>query len=121
MNENVKKFMELVFAEGAESIERMNKANKEELIVMAAERGIKLTEEEFEEKTGKISDDELDAVTGGYIMKSDSGWYSIIDDNTGMPLAVYRSKSKAENASEHLGVSSQEISTDEWKKLFDAH
>ena len=119
MNENVKKFMELIFAEGAESIERMNKANREEVIKMAAERGITLTNDDFEDKSGEISDDELGAVTGGYIMKSDSGWYSVIDDNTGMPLAVYSSKSKAEKASDRLGVSSQEIGADEWKKLFD--
>lgn len=66
MNEKVKKFLELVSAEGQESIERMNKADKDELIAMAAQKGITLTEEDFKPQSGELSDDEMEAVAGGY-------------------------------------------------------
>ncbi|MBR1751583.1 MAG: Nif11-like leader peptide family RiPP precursor [Ruminococcus sp.] len=67
MSENLKKFMEAVSAEGQETIEKVNNADKETLIAIAAERGITLTDADFEQELpeGELSDDELDAVAGG--------------------------------------------------------
>ena len=67
MSENLKKFMEAVSAEGQEMVEKVNGADKDTLIALAAERGITLTDADFEQAQpdGELSDDELDAVAGG--------------------------------------------------------
>ena len=40
--------------------------SQEELIVLAKELGLKLTEEDFVQPVAELSDDELDAVAGGF-------------------------------------------------------
>lgn len=76
MSENLKKFLELVSKDEALKQKAMacNDMEKEDAIrvsiALAKEVGIELTEADFAKKEadGELSDDELDAVTGGYTM-----------------------------------------------------
>ena len=64
MTENMKQFLETV-SKNDELIEKVNKMNKDELVALAKELGITLTEEDFEKPVEELSDDELDTVAGG--------------------------------------------------------
>jgi len=65
MTEDMKNFLETVSA-SRELTEKISTANKEELIAMAKELGIKLTDEDFvKSDVQAMSDDELDAIVGG--------------------------------------------------------
>jgi len=64
MSENLKKFLETVSA-NEKLAEKTGRASREELLAMAKELGLALTEEDFLQKSGELSDDELDAVAGG--------------------------------------------------------
>ena len=67
MTGNSRIFLEMVCEEGEAAMERLQKADKDEIIAWAEEKGIALTEEDFTspEDYGLISDKELEAVTGG--------------------------------------------------------
>lgn len=64
MTENMKRFMELVSA-NRELANRLNSAPEDEIIAMAKSLGVALTAADFERRDGGLSDDELDAVSGG--------------------------------------------------------
>lgn len=64
MTENLKKFLETVSAQ-EELGKKASAASKEELMAMAKELGLELTEADFEQKSAELSDDELEAVSGG--------------------------------------------------------
>ena len=67
MTDNMRKFLEAV-SQDRELTEKLNKAETPEAIVaLAAEKGFALTAEDLkpEERTGEVSDEELDTVTGG--------------------------------------------------------
>ena len=64
MTENMKKFMEAM-SEHPELVDRAAAAQKEELFAIAKELGVELTDADFEQQTVELSDDELDAVSGG--------------------------------------------------------
>lgn len=64
MTENMKKFLATV-SENAELRAKANIMSKEELIAMAKELGIALTEKDFAQPSDQLEDDELTAVTGG--------------------------------------------------------
>lgn len=63
MTDNMKKFLELVSGNDALAAKFSN-ASKDEIIAIAREQGITLTEADFE-STAEVSDDELNAVAGG--------------------------------------------------------
>lgn len=67
-NDNLKKFMEVVSAEGDETIKKLTNADQETVISMAKERGITITPDDFvddEDKAEDLSKDELASVAGG--------------------------------------------------------
>jgi len=64
MTENMKKLMEAISA-NPELAERLENATKEDVIAIAKELGIELTDADFEQQPSELSDDELDAVAGG--------------------------------------------------------
>lgn len=63
MTENLKKFLETV-SKSDELTARIGSMGKEELITLAKELGIELTENDFVQKS-ELDDDDLDAVVGG--------------------------------------------------------
>lgn len=65
MSENLKKILELASQDEAFAKE-LQSADKETLIRMAKERGITLTEEDFQKPDKELSEEELDSVAGGY-------------------------------------------------------
>ncbi len=70
MTENMKKILEMISKEDHETVEKLKKANKEELIAWAAGKGVTLTEADFvkqepAEEEGEVSLNEADAVAGG--------------------------------------------------------
>lgn len=68
MTDNLKKFLELVSAEDKAYAEKVCKADVDELIALAAEKGVTLTAADFEQPgdaEGEVSVDEADAVAGG--------------------------------------------------------
>ena len=65
MTESMKKFLEAVSRDEALTA-KVGSLGKEELIALAKELGITLTEADFSEPSGELDDDELDAVTGGW-------------------------------------------------------
>lgn len=70
MSENMKKFLELVSQESKEYQEKLNTiSDKDEIIRLAAEKGVTLTDDDFnaEDVKGEVSLDEADAVAGGGI------------------------------------------------------
>lgn len=64
MTENMKKFLEEV-SKNEELCKKLNSADQETIIAMAGELGMELTEADFAQNNA-LSDDELDAVAGGY-------------------------------------------------------
>lgn len=64
MTENMKKLLELA-SNNPEFQEKIRNATRENLIALAKEAGIALTDADFEVSVGEVSDNELDAVTGG--------------------------------------------------------
>lgn len=67
MTDNLRKFLEAASADEAFA-EKLSKAKTAEAVIaLAAEKGFTLTEEEIrpKERSGEISDDEMDAVAGG--------------------------------------------------------
>lgn len=63
MTENMKKFLEKLSEDKALS-EKACKLEKNELIALAKELGLELTEVDFEQLGSEISEDELDMVAG---------------------------------------------------------
>ena len=66
MTENMKKFLEAV-SKNDELTAKINTMTKEELLALAKELGIELTDADFEKPAGELSDDELDTVAGGEV------------------------------------------------------
>ncbi len=64
MTENMRKFLAAV-SKNDELTKKINTMTKEELIALAKELGVDLTDADFAEPTNELSDDELDAVAGG--------------------------------------------------------
>lgn len=64
MTENMKKFLEAV-SKSEELTAKVGGMGKEELIALAKELGIELTEDDFVQKI-ELDDDELEAVSGGW-------------------------------------------------------
>lgn len=64
MNDNMKKLAALASKDKGLS-EKLRKASKEEVIALAKEHGITLSEADFEAPHGSVSEDELAAVAGG--------------------------------------------------------
>ena len=67
MTENMKKFLEEA-SKDKEYLEKVNKAETPEAVIaLAAEKGFTLTAEDLkpDQPSGKLNDDELDAVAGG--------------------------------------------------------
>ena len=65
MTDNMKVFLEMI-AQDAELAERAVAMSADELKELARARGIELTDGDFEQGAGAVSDDELNAVAGGY-------------------------------------------------------
>jgi len=67
MTGNLKKFLELACAEGREYVKRLQSADRDGIIALAAEKGIELTEADFAQPDaeGEVSLDEADGVAGG--------------------------------------------------------
>ena len=64
MTENMKKFLELV--SGNDELYRsFSNATKEDIVALARELGMELTEADFSQPNVELSDDELDVVAGG--------------------------------------------------------
>ena len=63
MTDNLKRFLEAVSA-NAEMMKKLDKASKEDIISLAAELGIELTDADFVQRN-ELSEDELDTVVGG--------------------------------------------------------
>lgn len=65
MTENLKKFLEAV-TQNKELAEKINQeSDPKQLIALAKEMGLTLTEADLEKKAEEIDDDDLDNVTGG--------------------------------------------------------
>lgn len=64
MTENMKKLLEAV-TKNEELVKKISTMTKENLIALAKEMGIELTEADFEKNDAELSDDELDCVNGG--------------------------------------------------------
>ena len=65
MNENVKKFFELLSKDKELAKKVCAMTELEEIIALAGELGCPLTEADFEAPNGEMSEDELNAVAGG--------------------------------------------------------
>ncbi|MBQ8639637.1 MAG: Nif11-like leader peptide family RiPP precursor [Lachnospiraceae bacterium] len=65
MTENMKNFLKKV-SEDKTLAEKVGKLEKAELIALAKELGIELTEADLAQEEGEISENEMDAVVGGY-------------------------------------------------------
>ena len=64
MTENLKKFLEEVSKE-KDLLKKIQSREKEEIIVLARELGIDLTDADFEAPEGELSEKELTGVSGG--------------------------------------------------------
>ena len=64
MSENLKKFMEMIF-ENNELKRKATAMNKEEIVALAKEMGIELTDADFELSEVELSERELADVSGG--------------------------------------------------------
>ena len=85
MTDNSKRFFEEI-SDDKEFMEKLAKApDKEAVIVLAKEKGFTLTEEDFEAYAGiqEVSDDELEAVAGGYECYCVAGGGGKADDKKG--------------------------------------
>ena len=65
MTANMKKFLEAV-SKNEELTKKINTMTKEDLLALAKELGIELTEADFEKPDDKLDENELDAVAGGW-------------------------------------------------------
>ena len=69
MTENIQKFLEIASKEDGEFHKKLNDMGKDEIIQLAAEKGVTLTDADFEQNPedaeGEVSLDEGDAVAGG--------------------------------------------------------
>lgn len=67
MNDNIKKFMEVVSNEGNETVTQLKDADAEKIISMARERNITITPEDLkqDDEVSELSMDELAATAGG--------------------------------------------------------
>lgn len=65
MNENMKNFLKKM-SENAALAEKAAKLEKADLIALAKELGLELTEADFAASEGEIAADELETVSGGY-------------------------------------------------------
>ena len=65
MTENMKNFLEAV-SKNEELAKKINTMTKEELLALAKELGIELTEADFEKPEGMLDENELEAVAGGW-------------------------------------------------------
>ena len=65
MSENMKNFLKKV-SEDKALVEKINELDKAGLIAMAKELGFEMTEADFLQPEGEISENEMDAVVGGY-------------------------------------------------------
>lgn len=63
MTENIKKLLEML-STNEELQDKLSKASKDEIISIAKDNGITLSDADFEQ-SGEFSDDELDSVAGG--------------------------------------------------------
>lgn len=63
MTDNMKKFLELASTNDTLA-SKLNNASKDDVIALAKEQGIELTEADFE-AAAEVSDDELNTVAGG--------------------------------------------------------
>ena len=64
MTENMKKFLEAISKDNA-LCDKSSNATNEDLMAMAKALGIELTEADFTQPSGELSEDELSAVAGG--------------------------------------------------------
>lgn len=64
MTENMKSFLELISG-NEELAAKLSSTSKEEVIALAKEQGVTLTEADFEAQSAEVSDDELGSVAGG--------------------------------------------------------
>lgn len=64
MTENAKKFLAQV-SQDTELAEKLRSANVEQVIALGKELGFNLTEDDFAQPEGEVSEEELDAVSGG--------------------------------------------------------
>ena len=64
MTENMKKFLEAV-SQHEELLAKLNGMGKEELLALAKELNVELTEADLVKPAEELSDDELDTVAGG--------------------------------------------------------
>jgi predicted ribosomally synthesized peptide with nif11-like leader len=64
MTENMKKFLEAV-SQREELLAKINDMGKEELLALAKELNVELTEADLVKPAQELSDDELDTVAGG--------------------------------------------------------
>ena len=60
----MKKFLDAISKNG-ELAAKVSNMTKDELITLAEELGIELTEADFEKSAGELNDDELNAIAGG--------------------------------------------------------
>ncbi len=84
MTENTKKFLEAV-SKNDELAAKIGTMTKEELLALAKELGIELTDADFEKPAGELSDDELDTVAGGNAcccVIGGTGYKTLINEKT---------------------------------------
>ena len=84
MTENTKKFLEAV-SKSEELAAKIGTMTKEELLALAKELGIELTDADFEKPAGELSDDELDTVAGGemcYCLIGGTGYDTLVNEKT---------------------------------------
>lgn len=80
MTENMKRFVERV-SDSGELAEKISSMTKDELIALAKELGIVLTEADFAQPAAELSDDELDDVAGGDVCACVLGGGGIADES----------------------------------------
>ena len=65
MTENIKKLLEIISSD-EEAVKTMNALpTMEDVIAFAKEKGVTLTEADFQKPEGELNEDELEAVAGG--------------------------------------------------------
>ena len=66
MTKNMKKFLEAV-SKNEELAKKLSAMTMEDLLALAKELGVELTEADFEKPDGMLDENELDAVAGGKV------------------------------------------------------
>lgn len=77
--------------------------------------------EQTNDKPGELTDDELDAISGGYIVElgGDVYKYAVVDDAMGMVIGETPTLTSAQYMAEiSKGTSAQKISLDEYEMIF---